>query len=446
VCSPKTVDEFSAIGYVFARRLHMATQVPIGVIDTSRGGTTIETWTPEPVLRQSDAAEVKAVLAEWDRKVADFDPKKDLADRVAKFNEQVEKMKQEGKPIPADMTAPMDLRPGPAADQNRPGNCYAAMIAPLAGFAVKGAIWHQGYNNCFNGTAGAILYAQVFPKMIAAWRAAFQDPAMPFGILSLCTQEPLQTRDNFLECMADAGPFIREAQYQTFLALYKAGDTNVGYASTYDLRRRWYHPQLKIPAGERMARWALATQYGFDRQIRWKPPMVVEMKVEDGRILLQMDEPVGAVDDGSPIQGFAVAGEDRRFQPADAEHLITGTDDRGQPRRDAKVLALSSPLVPHPVHYRYAWARCPMANVQAQHNSDLPLATQRSDPWALEETPAPRAAASGPEDRAARKSAAADVRKALVRLDRERRAQEAERVLAELRPLLEEAPPDGAAR
>ena len=43
--------------------------------------------------------------------------------------------------------------------------------------------------------------------------------------------------------MADAGPFIREAQYQTFLNLYKAGDTNVGYTSTYDLRRRWYHPQ-----------------------------------------------------------------------------------------------------------------------------------------------------------------------------------------------------------
>ena len=48
VCSPATVREMSAIGYTFARRLHMATQIPIGVIDASRGGTCIETWRSKP--------------------------------------------------------------------------------------------------------------------------------------------------------------------------------------------------------------------------------------------------------------------------------------------------------------------------------------------------------------------------------------------------------------
>ena len=56
VCSPDIVRELSAIGYVFARRIHMASQVPIGVIDVSRGGTTVETWTPDPVLRKIDTA------------------------------------------------------------------------------------------------------------------------------------------------------------------------------------------------------------------------------------------------------------------------------------------------------------------------------------------------------------------------------------------------------
>ena len=54
-------------------------------------------------------------------------------------------------------------------------------------------------------------------------------------------------------------------QSQTFLDFYLNGDKQIGFASTYDLRRRWYHPQLKLPAGERIARWALATQYGFGR-------------------------------------------------------------------------------------------------------------------------------------------------------------------------------------
>ena len=57
--------------------------------------------------------------------------------------------------------------------------------------------------------------------------------------------------------MYDAGAYIREAQYQTFLDLRDAGDKNIGFASSFDLRKSWYHPQIKIPAGERAAKWAL---------------------------------------------------------------------------------------------------------------------------------------------------------------------------------------------
>ncbi len=387
VCSPDVVRELSAIGYVFARRIHMATQVPIGIIDASRGGTTVETWTPAPVLRAIDSLQVQTLLTEWDQKVSAWDPQADLNARIAAYRQKVARLEKEGDKIPANEQEPADLRPGPAMDQNRPGNCYASMIAPLAGLQVKGAIFHQGYNNCFNGTQGAIMYRQVFPRMISSWRAAFNNPEMPFGILSLCTEGAVQTLENYSEMMANVGPYIREAQYQTFLEFHKAGDTNIGFTSTYDLRRRWYHPQLKIPAGERIARWALATQYGFSQEIQWRPPMVEEMNVEDGRIVLRLDKAADAVDDGGPITGFAVAGEDRRFHPAQANHLITGKDDRGRPQTDTKVLVLSSPMVPDPVHYRYAWGRSPLGNLQASRITDIPFATQRSDDWPLENIP-----------------------------------------------------------
>ncbi len=132
--------------------------------------------------------------------------------------------------------------------------------------------------------------------------------------------------------------------------------------------------------------WAVATQYGYDRQIRWKPPMVEEMKVEDGRIVLRMDEAVAAVDDGGSIEGFAIAGTDQRFHPADATHLITGKDERGRDETDPKALVLTSPLVPQPMHYRYAWARSPLGNLQASGNTDIPLTTQRSDDWSFSAT------------------------------------------------------------
>ncbi len=59
ICSPETVKEFSAIGYIFGRRIHMASGVPIGLIDASIGGTTVETWTPEDVLRKIEGAETR---------------------------------------------------------------------------------------------------------------------------------------------------------------------------------------------------------------------------------------------------------------------------------------------------------------------------------------------------------------------------------------------------
>jgi sialate O-acetylesterase len=424
VCTPEVARQLSAIGHVFARRIHMASQVPIGVIDTSRGGTTVETWTPAPVLRTIDTKEVKDLLAAWDKKVADFDPKKDLETRVQNHRNWVKDLENRGEKVPADQKEPTDLNPGPAMDSNRPGNGYASMIAPIAGFAVKGAIFHQGYNNCFEwGSANADRYYQIFGKMITAWRAAFNDPNMPFGIISLPTAGTTQTRDNYLEMMTDTGIYIREAQHKTFLDFFKAGDKNIGYASSFDKRHPWYHPLVKIPVGERISRWALATQYGMN--IKWKPPVYTEMKVEDGKIILRMEGWVRSPDD-TPIVGFAIAGEDRRFQPAEANYLVTGKDQWNRPQTDPSVLVLTSPHVPKPVHFRYAWGRNPMGNLQEFASNDLPFAPQRSDDWKMEEVPVkwPGSESMSPKDYAA--MCARESQKALRLDDMQRRLKEAQ--------------------
>ncbi|HUT12257.1 MAG TPA: hypothetical protein VMY42_17295 [Thermoguttaceae bacterium] len=382
ICSPETVPEFSAIGYVMTRRIHMVTQIPIGVIDTSRGGTLVEAWTPEARLRKMDAPAAKEMLARYDEKVAAYDPQADLQKQIEKYEARIAEMKQQGKAIPAGMKPPTVPNPGPLYSHNRPGNCYASVISPIAGFPVKGAIFHQGYNNCFDGVRGAEMYRVVFPEMIRGWRDAFNDPQMPFGILSQCTAGNKQNLNDFLTHLTDIGARIREAQYQTFLEFYKAGDKNIGFTSTYDLRRASYHPQLKIPAGERIARWALATQYGMEEEFLWLPPMLKEMKVQDGAIVLTFDQAVAPVSDGSAMAGFAIAGKDMKFQPATTTYRVIGKDSRGSEEYDTKVLILKSSLVPEPVHYRYAWARSPMGNIRAKgYTDDIPLPTQRSDNW-----------------------------------------------------------------
>ena len=385
VCEPEIVKELSAIGYVFARRLHMATGVPIGVVDISRGGTCLETWIPKSALEAVGTREVDAIIAEWDQKIADYDPQQNLAARIARYEKRVAEMKERGQSIPAGFKPPTEPDPSPAMNMNVPGNCYASIVRPIEGLAVKGAIWHQGYNNAMQAE-GHIMYRQLFPVLIEAWRKSFNNPAMPFGIISLCTDGKPQTLDNYLEMMINEGMYIREVQYRTYLDLSAAGDENIGFASSYDFRRSWYHPGLKIPVGERIATWALATQYGFGG-LKWKPPVVTGMESKDGALHLSFDVPVGVQGDGD-FEGFAISGADRRFQPATAEPLVTGTDARGRNQTDLRVLVLSSPHVSEPIHFRYAWGRNPLGNVIRQHNaSGQPLATQRSDDWRIFEVP-----------------------------------------------------------
>lgn len=151
--------------------------------------------------------------------------------------------------------------------------------------------------------------------------------------------------------------------------------------------------------------------------------MLAEMEVEAGKIVLRFDRSVGAVDDGRPIEGFAIAGEDRAFHPASADYLVVGEDARGRPRLDRKALVLSSSMVTKPIHYRYAWARSPMGNLQADRNSDVPFATQRSDCWCMEHVPLGVLGDNPPDvaDRGQRRK----IQQALQQLDINRRLQEA---------------------
>jgi len=110
------------------------------------------------------------------------------------------------------------------------------------------------------------------------------------------------------------------------------------------------------------------------------------MKVEDGRIILRLDTWLRDLDDQG-IVGFAIAGEDRRFQPAEANWLVKGKDRHNRPQYDRRAVVLTSKHVPKPIHFRYAWGRNPMGNLVRADHSCIPFATQRSDNWKMEEVP-----------------------------------------------------------
>ena len=197
-------------------------------------------------------------------------PKPACSGGIENWERASERRRKEGKePHPK----PTEPEQDPATDRNHPGGSYNGVLAPFTNFNIRGAIFNQGYNNAL-GDARPKLYARVFKAMIADWRRAFRNEALPFGIVALTAGGEPQTTENFEQRMVDAGPYIREAQAKAWQAL-----DNVGFAPAHDQQVPWYHPHKKFELGERIARWALHECYG-QKQLGWQPAICQDSKIE----------------------------------------------------------------------------------------------------------------------------------------------------------------------
>jgi len=375
VCSPEVVKTFSGLGYIFGRRIHMASQVPVGLIDASRGGTTVESWISGSSL--SASPENAEMLEYWDKRIKEYDPEENLKMRIRNWERRTESRKERGlEPGPK----PTEPEPSPAYDHNRPGACYNGMLSVFKGLTVKGIIFHHGYNNALSDSRPE-LYAVNFNLLIRDCRESFNDPNLPFGIIEFSAGGMPQTNDNFESAMIDAAPYIREGQFKAF-----QNNDRTGYVSTYDQQVNWYHPQKKTEAGERIARWALTELYGFD--LGWEPAICINKEIENDRIILTFIKEIRTSDD-RPFEGFAVAGSDSHFYPAKAEYLVIGKDNAGKEVLDRTKIVIWNDLVPDPEEVRYAWARNPKGNaVNAPlHERIIPVPPFRTDNWEYPEAP-----------------------------------------------------------
>ena len=410
ICSPETVPTFAGLGYIFGRRLYMASQVPLGLIDVSMGGTTVEAWLKPETL--AEMAENSSLLKQWNDKVAAYDPDEDLKVQIRNWEKESETRIKDGRePEPR----PVEPSPSPALDRNFPGSSYTGMVAVIAGLTVRGIVFHQGYNNALDDSRPK-LYALNFKALIADWRSTFNDKDLPFGIIEFSAGGEPQTLDNFELRMLDPSPYIREGQFKAFMDL-----PNTGFVCSYDQQVNWYHPQKKVEAGERMARWALSTQYGFD--IGWKPAVCTGIERLKDRIIVTFSMEVKTSDD-RPIEGFSIAGSDRHFFPAKAIFLKTQNED-GETVDDRRRIEVSNSLTVDPVEVRYAWARNPLGNLVNNDNPIIPVPLFRSDKWDYPEAP------YLPDEYAAHRTNLKMLRKQASEMGRVRIIREAELILKE---------------
>jgi len=349
VCTPESVGGFSATLFFFGRELHRELKVPVGLINSSVGGTPIESWiAPEAQMQTPELKEFFASQTKAKESVDEATLKAGYEKQVARWKVLAGKAKKEGKAAPR---RPKD----PVETQKRKGNVgglFNGKIAPLIPYALRGAIWYQGEANSHPGKGP--FYQYQLPLLVSDWRARWGEE-FPFAWVQL---------PNFGRS-GEGWSLVREAMLKS-LRLPKTG-----MAITIDIGEVGnIHPQNKQEVGRRLSLWARSTVYG-QKVPALSGPLPAGHDIRGNEIIVAFKHTEGGLiaKDGE-LKGFAVAGEDKQWKPAQAK--IAGD----------KVIVTCAEVA-KPVAVRYAWAADPVCNLY--NGAGLPASPFRTDDWPVNE-------------------------------------------------------------
>ena len=301
-CTPQTACNFSATAYFFATQLSDRLKCPIGIINNAWGGASVEAWSPREVVETYP--EIK------------LEP---------------------------------DLFKHP--DSHTPMIMYNGMIAPIARYAIRGFIWYQGETN----TPHPELYVKRFSNLIKSWRKVWGQGDLPFIYAEIAP---------FNYDKDDGSAFFREAQCEV-----QDSVTNAWMISTNDLVEEYehyqIHPHKKFEVGERFCNVALGKVYGV-KEFHPESPRYESMEIRHDTIYLSFKNLYNGFGRVENIQGFEMAGPDKKFYPAHA-----GIDDNR-----AFVYGAG---VKNPVAVRYCFHDFAIGNLC--NGEGMPLIPFRTDKW-----------------------------------------------------------------
>ncbi|MET0263387.1 MAG: sialate O-acetylesterase [Rariglobus sp.] len=358
---PTTAGQFSAVAYYFALELNRRLNVPVGILNSSWGGTGIDPWIAAEAY--STTPELAGAFAKHEKV-----PRPTADEKAAYETLRItwEKARDAAKATKQPFTEPAPKAPAGTATNRTITALNNGMIAPLAPYALRGAIWYQGESN----TAHASGYALRMSALISGFRTQFAQPHLPVYWVQLPNFDH-GNRNSDTWHWAE----LREAQTKTLAV------PHTGQAITIDVGEpKGLHPKNKKPVGERLALLALARTYAVEHVVDSGP--VFKSAIREGaayRISYEPSsgsEPALSALKASPagLTGFELAGADQVFHPADA-------------RIDGATVIVTSAQVANPVAVRYAYRNAPVAGLF--NSAGLPAAPFRTDTW-----PAPKATKS----------------------------------------------------
>ncbi|WP_159800084.1 sialate O-acetylesterase [Flavobacterium sp. MK4S-17] len=284
VCTPETMRHSTAIGYFFAQYLQKDLNgVAVGIINSSWGGTPAEIWMPAEAFSNNTVAQAAAKLT------------------------------------------PMDWGP------TEPARAYNAMVNPIVGYTIAGALWYQGESN-----TGSDVYDVTLAALINSWRAAWQSN-FPFYFVQIA---PFNYEGGTTQ-----GVTIRNAQRKVLDAVTKTGMVVISDISPTDD----IHPRDKRSVGKRLANLALSSHYGIDKGIV-NSPLFKYAEYKGSKAIVYFNYADGLHFKGKSSAVFELAGADGVFFPAKATVKNNTVE-------------VVSKKVKEPKYVRYAWHNTAQANL-----------------------------------------------------------------------------------
>ncbi|TNF39622.1 MAG: sialate O-acetylesterase [Bacteroidetes bacterium] len=251
-CNPESVSSFSATAYFFGRMLNQVLKIPVGLIQTSWGGTRIEPW------MSTDGASVFDWLT-----------------------------------IPAESSGKEEI------SKDLPTVIFNAMINPLAGYGIKGVIWYQGEANRNEPER----YKDLLAALAQDWRQKWNIGDFPFYYAQIA---PFNYGTNVNSA------YLREAQLQASEVIPNSGMASLTDAG----EENCIHPSNKKVAGDRLAFLALSKTYGIGGFPCEGPVLEEMTVKDNTVTLAFRNAPNGLTSYGKELSCFEVAGENRKFYPA----------------------------------------------------------------------------------------------------------------------------------
>ena len=354
----------TAAGYFFARRITLETGIPIGLVDASWSAQAIEPFISSAGYRMVPA------LASFADKIDRQDPKTEKGrEAYSSFIAKARQWADETEARAARGLGPAGEIPQMERLRGLSG-LYNGMIAPMARFPIKGALWYQGCSNGFQG----LEYADKMEGLVLGWRKAWGYD-FPFYYVQLASMDA-----HAKETPAGGTGWVgvREAQ-RLALRIPKTG-----MAVAIDIGHpKDIHPKCKLFVGERLALWALAKDYGKD--VVFSGPLVKGAVREDAagqaRVRVSFDCTGSGLMagkknylDNSPVEedpeargaikGFSIKDASGEWFYADA--AIDGRD-----------VVVSSTNAPNPVAIHYAYRSNPMGACSLYNREGLPASPFR---------------------------------------------------------------------